>query len=564
MKRNARRVNTPCGSAFSAGAGRAPAPEYIGRIEMFFLCFSGISIRFVVFYTGKLLSHIKAGKEEKEKGYMKKLICILLTVCMLFALAACGDAKPAEQEIKEWTRLGTYEDEKGNHLLVNLSETEGYEGWAISLMLDGEAIGWIIRQEGNALRGNLNGWDENLDPFNVTITEEGEDGLKLEVEGGETYHFTPVDVPEAKIVVTVNMEGWGHIAYAEGEEAPEIDPEFPAQSAYIGLAEPAVYTLLAEPEAGNLFVKWTKNGEDFSTEPQITLLLDESAEYIAVFEEDPNWQNPVMNFVGEYQCDRAHATVECWGFDEAFIKIEWGSSASELTRWIIVGKLDTDTLTVSYSGASKANLVCDEQGEVRSEESVYDDGTGTITFRNDGSFTWHEDQSKTGKDMVFERVPGTDGSSASMPNPWEEADSAQAAADGAGVGYFKLPEAGAEVAGGPIGWDNYRYTDLLAEANGFVGAAELTVRKGVNRPDHELNYDTADVSGDYTAYAHEWTVKAGEWQVRCFGNEEGRAMKAIWSSDNFSYCILVRGQGGLRDVYGLGSDDIAALIGAIE
>ena len=348
---------------------------------------------------------------------MKKWICIMLTVCMLFAAAACGETKPAEAEIKEWTRQGTYEDEKGNHLIVNLSETEGYEGWAISLMLDGEAVGWIIQQEGNALHGNLNGWDENVDPFNVTITEEGEDGLKLEVEGGETYHFTPIDVPEATIVVTVNTEGMGHIAYTEGEEAPEIDPEFPAQSAYIGLAEPAVHSFLAEPEAGNLFVKWTKNGEDFSTEPQITLLLEESAEYIAVFEEDPNWQNPVMNFVGEYQCDRAHATVECWGFDEAFITIEWGSSASELTRWIIVGKLDTDTLTVSYSGASKANFVYDEQGEVKSEEPVYDDGTGTITFHDEGPFTWHEDQSESGEDMVFEWIPVTDDSSISMPNP---------------------------------------------------------------------------------------------------------------------------------------------------
>ena len=300
---------------------------------------------------------------------MKKLICILLTVCMLFALAACGETKPVEEESKEWTRQGTFEDENGNHLIVNLSETEGYEGWAISLMLDGEAVGWIIQQEGNALRGNLNGWDEEMEPFNVTVTEEGEDGLKLEVEGGETYHFTPVDVPEATIVVTVNIEGWGHIAYTEGEEVPEIDPEFPAQSAYIGLAEPAVHTFLAEPEAGNLFVKWTKNGEDYSTEPQITLLLDESAEYIAVFEEDPNWQNPVMNFVGEYQCDRAHATVECWGFDEAFITIVWGSSAWEQTRWIIVGKLDTDTLAISYSGASKAELVYDEAGEIKSDES---------------------------------------------------------------------------------------------------------------------------------------------------------------------------------------------------
>ncbi|HAJ65781.1 MAG TPA: hypothetical protein DCM61_04270, partial [Clostridiales bacterium] len=328
--------------------------------------------------------------------------------------------------------------------------------------------------------------------------------------------------------------------------------------------EPAVHTFLAAPEAGNLFVKWTKNGEDFSTEPQITLLLDESAEYLAVFEEDPNWQNPVMNFVGEYQCDRAHALVECFGYDEAFITIEWGSSAWELTRWIIVGKLDTDTLTISYSGASKANLVYDDQGEVKSEESVYDDGTGTIAFHDDGTFTWHEDQSESGEDLVFEWIPVTDGSSVSMPNPWTEADSAKAAADGAGVGYFTLPDAGTEVVGGPIGWDNYRYMDLLAEANGYVGAAELTVRKGVNRPDHEVSYDTTDVSGDYTAYAHEWTIETNGWQIRCFGNEEGRVMKAIWSSDNFSYCILVRGQGDIRDVYGLGADDIAALVDAIE
>ncbi len=495
---------------------------------------------------------------------MKKLICLILAASMLFALAACDQAKPKEPEIKEWTRQGTFEDGNGNHLLVNPSETEGYEGWAVSLMLEGETIGWVIQQEENALHGNLNGWDESVDPFNVTITEEGEDGLKLEVEGGETYHFTPMDVPEATIVVTVNVEGWGHIAYAEGEETPEIDPEFLAQSAYIGLAEPAVHTLVAKPEAGNLFVKWTKNGEDYSTDPQITLLLDESAEFIAVFEEDPDWQNPVMNFIGEYQCDRAHATVECFGYDEAFITIEWGNSAWELTRWIIVGKLDSDTPTINYSGASKANLVYDEAGEVKSEEPVYDDGSGTIAFNEDGTFTWHEDQSESGVDLVFEWSPATDDNPISMPNTWTDADSAEAAADGADVGYFKLPEVGMKIDGGQIGWDNYRYMDLLAEANGYVGAADLTVRKGVNRPDHAVSYDTADVSGDYSDYKYEWTIDAMGWQVRCFGNEEGRTMKAIWSSDNFSYCILVRGQGDIRDTYGLGSDDIAALVGAIE
>ena len=43
---------------------------------------------------------------------------------------------------------------------------------------------------------------------------------------------------------------------------------------------------------------------------QFPVFLDESADYVAVFEDDPDWQNPVMNFVGEYQSGRAHALVE--------------------------------------------------------------------------------------------------------------------------------------------------------------------------------------------------------------------------------------------------------------
>lgn len=138
-----------------------------------------------------------------------------------------------------------------------------------------------------------------------------------------------------------------------------------------------------------------------------------------MFEEDPDWQNPVMNFVGRYQCDRANANVECFGSDEAWITIEWGSSAKELTRWIIVGLLDTDTLTITYEGASKANLVYDENGEVKREERIYDDGTGTIAFQDDGTFIWHEDQSESGTDLVFQFVPASSGSF--IPGTWQTA-----------------------------------------------------------------------------------------------------------------------------------------------
>ena len=50
-------------------------------------------------------------------------------------------------------------------------------------------------------------------------------------------------------------------------------------------------------------------------------------------------------------------------------------------------------------------MVYDENGEIKSEETVYEDGTGTIVFSMDGTFTWHEDQSEYGTDMVFEWLP---------------------------------------------------------------------------------------------------------------------------------------------------------------
>jgi len=344
---------------------------------------------------------------------MKKWICLLLAAVMVLSLAACGSANPAqepeaEQESAEWTRSGYFQDENGNVLSVTWMDDAVVPGWYVGCMIGELMTGWTLQQEGNTLHGDLNAWDESAEPCVVTVSEEGEDGLQLVFEGGETYHFTPMELPKAAIFVSVNAEGGGNIDSAEGEEAPEIDPEYPFQSSQINLAEPATYTFVAWPNAGSVFVKWTKNGEDFSDQPQITVLLDESADFVAVFEADPDWQNPVMNFIGEYQCDMAHALVECFGDEEAWITIEWGSSAWELARWTIVGRLDIETLTIEYSGCSKVIVTTGEDGETESEEMVYGDGTGTIVFNDDGSFTWHEDQSESGEDMVFEWVPVED------------------------------------------------------------------------------------------------------------------------------------------------------------
>ena len=312
-------------------------------------------------------------------------------------------AEPGDIPAAEWPRDGYFLDENENMLSITWMDDIDEPGWYVGCMLGEDSWGGTLPLLGDALQGELSNYEEK-DPLTVTVTEEA-DGILLAVEGGDAYHFTPLELPDASIFVTINTEGWGMIGYEEGEIEPELDPEWPYQSAQINLAEAETYTFAAAPEAGSMFVKWTKNGEDFSTEPVITVLLDESADFVAVFEEDPGWQNPVMNFIGEYQCDRAHALVECFGNEDAWITIEWGGSASELARWDIVGRLDTETLTIEYSDCTKSIVVYDENGEIESQEPEYEDGTGTIGFHDDGTFTWHEDQSEYGEDMVFEWLP---------------------------------------------------------------------------------------------------------------------------------------------------------------
>lgn len=144
-----------------------------------------------------------------------------------------------------------------------------------------------------------------------------------------------------------------------------------------------------------------------------------------------------------------------------------------------------------------------------------------------------------------------------IANPWSDVASADEAADGAGVGYFQVPADGTEVDGSSLSWNAYRFMEHVAEAQGALGTAELTVRKG-------LNQDTEDVSGDYTEYAKSWDIEADGWTVHCFGNEEGQASKAIWISDNFSYGIVAREQTDPTVAYPLSEEAVRTLVSQIQ
>ena len=111
-------------------------------------------------------------------------------------------------------------------------------------------------------------------------------------------------------------------------------------------------------------------------------------------------QNPLMNFVGNYACDRASILVEADGADGAKLSVNWGSSAWEHSEWTMSGKFDPDTLTIEYSDCVRKDVAFAEDGSVASETVVYENGMGTVHFENDNLY-WKDDEEHMADDMVF-------------------------------------------------------------------------------------------------------------------------------------------------------------------
>lgn len=118
---------------------------------------------------------------------------------------------------------------------------------------------------------------------------------------------------------------------------------------------------------------------------------------------DDDWQNPVMNFVGNYGCGRAMVLVEADGADGARITALWSSSYNERAQWVMTGKFDADTLSIPYEDCVNSIITYQENGEIASVDEVYSNGHGRIVFdANAYTLTWEDDQENVAEGLVFE------------------------------------------------------------------------------------------------------------------------------------------------------------------
>ena len=116
-------------------------------------------------------------------------------------------------------------------------------------------------------------------------------------------------------------------------------------------------------------------------------------------------QNPIMNFIGNYQSGRASMFVEGSGDNTAKITISWGGSADTAAVWTMSGECvtDGDSIIVSYHDSVSKGVEYNPDGTVKSETTEYTDGSGSVTFSG-STAKWNDDTENDGDTMVFDYV----------------------------------------------------------------------------------------------------------------------------------------------------------------
>ena len=123
-------------------------------------------------------------------------------------------------------------------------------------------------------------------------------------------------------------------------------------------------------------------------------------------EQSDDGQSALMNFIGKYGSGRCTIEVNTLEGQDgtAEIRVSWSGSANSYSEWKMTGKFDDDKLTVDYKDCVKKEITMKEDGSVDTENVIYENGTGTFTFKegkNGLELTWDDKKESAADGMTF-------------------------------------------------------------------------------------------------------------------------------------------------------------------
>ena len=205
---------------------------------------------------------------------MKKLVTLMLLTAMMLSLVSCGSGG-------KWERYGYFSDTEGNTLYIS-DPGEDAEEWYVEFSDGKDVYTGYCEGKGSKLTGMLECElsEDAVSEMEITLTNDGKDGVKAKIKDASTCKMTHAET--APIVITIDTDGFGFIRALTESREPDSDGY--VSSMDLDLMVPVVYELTARGENDWAFVKWTKNGEDFSADRKLTVTFSETADYVAVFE----------------------------------------------------------------------------------------------------------------------------------------------------------------------------------------------------------------------------------------------------------------------------------------
>ena len=100
----------------------------------------------------------------------------------------------------------------------------------------------------------------------------------------EDMPISPESLDMNGYLVRLDTDGMGQVARAEEGRTLKFEDDYSVMSTADHLAEGTKLMIAAKPDDGYSFVKWTLNGDDYSTDEQTTYTVTEDADFVAVFE----------------------------------------------------------------------------------------------------------------------------------------------------------------------------------------------------------------------------------------------------------------------------------------
>lgn len=174
------------------------------------------------------------------------------------------------------------------------------------------------------------------------------------------------------VICLLFLAACGSPSSSAGTEAPAATPEIIVTETVAPSPEPV------EPEP--------------SAEPEPATVVET---------DEPDEDNPVMNFVGPYFCEGCSIFIEAAGSKTCKATITWSQNASEMSEWHMSGLFDTETLSFKYEDCVKTKYVYGDDGLITSTETVFENGTGSIAFTEEYVLSWIDDTEHPADGMLF-------------------------------------------------------------------------------------------------------------------------------------------------------------------